>query len=265
MKKEAEDYVNGFCERMRIRFNQNEKVKKTHIEKNVLRKISLTMASICEDAVASLVADILDKKYKILVDMYLSYVDNGKNKRYRPDIVIFKTIYKGDKKINEIVGIVEVKAQMGYCGVLEFKEFEVKLNELNGKIEFSKEDYELLSDEEKNFYKDLDIEGAKETAKFVVSEMAKIYVVNVFNRIHHNNVIGTIKSFKNKPNDRAKFYTFFHENDKNQEIWYHELSNECLFETSTSKKLIDQISDEEKLTHGLSQFINDIREIAKNN
>ena len=75
--------------------------------KNIKRYTYLTMSGYVENAIAVLINDILKskgKKYKYIIDAQLS-VDS---KLYRPDIVI----YDDD---NNIHGLVEIKAQLGYA------------------------------------------------------------------------------------------------------------------------------------------------------
>ena len=68
------------------------KKEKQSVKNNVMRKINLTMSTVCENEVALLVSKLLKGKYSILVDIYLPYKnENNKKKLYRPDIAIIKT------------------------------------------------------------------------------------------------------------------------------------------------------------------------------
>ena len=276
-------------------YKNNDKKKRKYINNGVIRKISLTMASICEDEVAYLVANILGDNYKCIVDASLSQYDSkaNKTKNYRPDILIIKND-KINKK-NILVGIIEVKAQMGYCGVLNPDEFKNKINILKSLdddkriIKFSKNEYKYFNKDVKCFYEDMGMTEDNYYIKYEVANNLNLFIVNVLASNHPTNVNGTIDYFDNHSDDSVKFYCLYGMNDNYKEekkdddsniLWYSDLKDIYRFELDDSVKhgeyTIENISDNNKKEkfeytitqnirkkHGFSQFIKDLKRFYK--
>ena len=85
---------------------------------NICRYTRPSMSGYVENAVAILINDILkDKKLNYIIDAQLSV---GKSQPLRPDIIIYN-------ENNEILGIVEVKSQLGYAGDFSYVEYNKKI------------------------------------------------------------------------------------------------------------------------------------------
>ena len=262
------------------------KKKKEDINSNIYRKINITMSSTCESAIAKVISNLIgNDNYNFIIDAYLPYKKEiGKRRKYyRPDIIIIDR-----KKGNKIVGIVEVKSQMGYCGTLHPIEFENKISNLekSGYIVFSKEELEQIdadNDEKVNqFLNGLTINGSKtkKQIKFEFDDHIGIYVVNIMASNHMSNVENTIGLFDNdaKLTNRVHFYTLYERStkDSNEKVWYYNLNKAKLFEDYGGEDLyIDRkvtINKKEykvnynftsslRNKYGFNQFVIDIKRI----
>ena len=78
---------------------------KKQLKTNIYRGHSRSISTDIEDAIAIFISDILhEDKYKILSDPSI-YINH---KKHRPDILVVD-------KNNEVILLIEIKAQMGYC------------------------------------------------------------------------------------------------------------------------------------------------------
>ena len=78
---------------------------KNELKTNIYRGHSRSISTDIEDAIAIFISDILhEDKYKILSDPSI-YINH---KKHRPDILVVD-------KNNEVILLIEIKAQMGYC------------------------------------------------------------------------------------------------------------------------------------------------------
>ena len=118
---------------------------------NICRYTRPSMSGYVENAVAILINDILkDKKLNYIIDAQLSV---GKSQPLRPDIIIYN-------ENNEILGIVEVKSQLGYAGDFSYVEYNKKIIFMSSNhpkvIEkFKKVNHYVLFDDKNVWYDDL--------------------------------------------------------------------------------------------------------------
>lgn len=219
--------------------------KNIDIKRGIVRKINLAMASTCENVVATSIAEILkNRDYKYIIDCYISY---GKKNRYRPDILIIN-------KENTIVGIVEVKAQMGYCGMLDPRTYHSKLKEIKEskdeiRIKFQEKEYSILPDDLRKFYDELGYDKKNKLIKLKLSHNAHLFIVNVLSSNHTKNVEGTIYNFENNKEEDVQFYSIF-----GQKVWYNEVSYTNLFSS---------INGDEKTKYNFKQFCLDLNKYVK--
>ena len=266
---------------LKEKYNEYLDNRNEYLDSRIIRKINLTMSNACENEIALLVSKVLNKDYNIIIDAYLSYTDENakkrKNKTYRPDIIVIKTCKEHDNIVNEIVGIIEVKAQMGYTGILTPDMYEYRLDRLKGNsICFSDEEYELLSKDALKYYGKMGLTNEHKAIDYRISDNLNIFVVNVMASNHSSNVEDTIACF-DKKKSKVHFYTIY-----DNHIWYNKLSSEKLFELNKDEKLIDKevkiikinknglleeqkkkisfkINKKVREEHGISKFIDDIK------
>lgn len=276
MENNIKKLANDFAKNIKDNYEHLNEEKVTYIKSGIVRKINLTMSNICENEVALLVSKVLKKKYNYIIDVYLSYYDdNNKKQSYRPDIVIIDTQKKDNRIINKIVGIIEVKSQMGYCGIITPEDFQKKLRLADSKISFYKEDYEQFNDNVKEYYKSMGIKEAKKECyiECTIGNNINIYIVNVIANNHINNVEGTIYKFKDDKSN-VHFYNLFGNNKSNLNIWYNTISYDNIYESDTSTKNVNipikknnkvietieyELTHKIREKHGFEQFITDIK------
>lgn len=275
MKYNIKTLADDLGNNIKIAYDKNNLEKEKYLKNNVMRKINLTMSTVCENEVALLVSKLIKGKYSILVDVYLPYKnENNKKKLYRPDIAIIKTYKKNDKIINEIVGLIEVKSQMGYSGILSPDDFTEKLKKLKpSKIKITLDEYERLSKDAKNFYMNLGIVEAKDSQyiEYIIGSKLNIFIVNVMGTNHVKNVEGTIYKFL-KNDSRIHFYNLYGQNKNETDLWYHNLSYKNIYENNDEIKKVNITRKDNKKTehikymldkkirenHGFEKFVEDI-------
>ncbi len=280
-----EKYANNLANYLKKDYNTKIEEKYKYIDKKIFRKINLPMASACEDGIANIISEVLNSKYNYLVDVHLKRKKtNGERKKsYRPDIVIINPNTNDDKI--EIVGIIEVKAQMGYCPIYEPDYFKKEKDELDQEsyIEFSEEEMKMIRDVpdlEKFLSNKLHLKEEKECwkIKYTLSKSLKILVVNVLASNHEAKIEKTIYNFdhpKQECND-IYFYTLFgniYENNKKIKVWYRNLDVRYVYENNTKKskrnykrakeEITIDIEQKEREKHGFKQFINDLQKFFK--
>lgn len=266
--------------------------RKDHLDVNIVRKINLPMSSYCEDEVAIASQKILGNEYDFLIDVNLSF--NGK-KKYRPDIVIFKR----NNGVNKIVGIIEVKAQMGYCDTPDLKPstYMKKIDRLRKskkkKILFNNKDIDSMTPKQEiidksnlidiendgkllDFYQKFmkDNEKLSKKNNFIEYEIAdnlNVFVVNVLCSNHMNKVKEAIYRFDHEISDNVHFYCLFGiDSDNPNKLWYNNLEYDKLFggdkdfgdevDKRVSKKKY-LITKKTKEKHGFEQFYKDLKSI----
>lgn len=283
--KNYEEYAGKLAKMLRNEYKEKIKEKYKNLDKNIYRKINIPMASACEDGVASIIYEVLNTKYIYLEDVHLKRkkVNGERGKSYRPDILIINPNIKDDKI--EIVGIIEVKAQMGYCPIYEPKDFKVKKDELDNEsyIKFSEEEMEMIEkvpDLDRFLCNKLCLKEEENCGKisYTLSKNLKILVVNVLASNHEAKVEKTIYNFDNsnpKYND-IHFYTLFgniYENNKKTKVWYHNLDKNNIYEKNTKcskrnykkgkKEITIYTAQKERQNHGFEKFINDLQDFFK--
>ena len=234
------------------------------------------MSSACEDGVALLIQKILGNKYNYIVDCYLSY---GRGKLYRPDIVIVDT--KNGQ--NEIVAFVEVKAQMGYCGILSPSMFTDRLKGLKKcKLNISDGEYDQLGNKAQIYYKNMgfDVNAKDKCINFSVSKKVHVFVVNVMASNHIYNVEGTMYRFMEEDASNIHFYNLYGAKDRTSKegkrVWYNNVCYENIYEKTEgdkqvnipirkNKKIVDTIeyklTDKIREQFGFDKFVRDISKI----
>lgn len=279
MKNNVKELSNELGERIKNAYEFYTSMKEDYIDKRIIRKIGLPMSNSCENEIARMISKILNNKYNIIVDSYIPYNDviTKKNKLYRPDIIIIKTYKREGKIVNEIIAIVEVKAQMGYCGILNTKVYEDKITGLfSDEFNISNDEYERLSCNAQKFYINMGLEEIKDkkTIKYEINNNLKIFIVNLMDSNHVKNVEGTIGNFiDNKSN--VNFYNLYGANSNIQNIWYNNLGYSCIYELNNVEKYVDistknengskkisyNLTQDVRKKHGFEQFINDIKNL----
>ena len=158
--------------------------------KNIKRYTKPSMASYTENAIALLIDKIKGNELNYLIDSQLFV---GHKKVIRPDIIIYD-------KNNVIVGVVEVKSQLGYAGSFSKEQY-------NKKIKMLKEasDNGVLSITKMNM-------------NFSVSNNCQYFIAILMSSNNHNN----LKKFKG-----TNYFVLF-EKEKGKNLWYDNLSVEFL-------------------------------------
>ena len=153
------------------------------------------MSEYVENGIAIFINDVLkDKKLNYCIDAQLSV---GKRQPKRPDIIIYNNN-------NEILGIVEVKSQLGYSRNFDFKGYNEKIEVLKAA---SKKGLLKLKNEEEKEDEDIYFTISKKCIDFVV-------ILTESN--------GFKKNSKNK-SEKVKYYSIF-----NKGTWYGKLSTDAL-------------------------------------
>ena len=244
---------------------------------NIYRRINIAMSYSCEDLISILIAkELKEENYLYIVDTYLSYKNGNSKHNYRPDIIIVKV--NKQKKINEIVGIVEVKAQMGYCKIINPSKYETMLDILQNNNLIMKFDSDEKIDKNDDKYNEfwnnffISKQNNKEPIiKFKCSRKTKVYIVNFLSKNHVLNVERTIKEFDSIKPKRTMFYTLY-----NETKWYDNLNDnnekdDFLYENSMRNKefkykdKINIITNKERYNHGFEMFVKDINKLNKGN
>lgn len=253
MNKEVEKYARQLASYLYKKYNKYSDEKSKLIDEEIHRKINLSMSNACEDGVAKLVLSLLGKEYKCIVDTYLSCESKG-GKQYRPDITIIKPHKNG---VNEILAIIEVKAQMGYCGVLKPSNFENKIDRFQKyQIKFSDKEYDNLKPIEKSFYLELGVNDNHKYIECTISKNFNIFVVNVLASNHTKNVEETINYFEKSKSETANFYALY-----GKDAWYDNIGLSSIYELDDKEK--NNINQEIRKRHGFEQFITDIKNLLK--
>lgn len=250
-EKDYKDYIKIIADFLNKRYEESIN-EKNHLSKNIYRKINVPMSTSCEDIVAIITSDILkNEKYCFLIDVLLPFKENArKEKHYRPDILIIDCEYD----IPEIVGIIEVKAQMGYCEPFNPEEIEKKKNDLKDTFEigFSKKEMDVIDKAKtlKKIFKKLKLNNCKIECK-INKEKLKYLIVNVLKSSQSKKVKETINNFDEDSRPNIYFYTLFNKNG-----WYDNL-NECnIFEYIDSKH--------HKNKYDFKSFLDDLQNFKDN-
>ena len=279
-----ENYIQDMANSLKKEYEALIENKSKNLDNRIYRKICTPMASACEDEVARLVSKVLNKKYMYLIDVYLKREKEQEKaqKGYRPDIIIIEPNDKGIK----IVGIIEVKSQMGYCPVYKPSDFKDKIEKLKKKdckISFSKEEMTVIMNkknkklrefmkkcnlpiEDLNPYdpqKDAIAKYKKQLLEYTIDfKDLKIFVVNIIASNHESKVEETILNFeKNKSLKNIKFYTLFGNNEE-ADAWYNNLSINNIYEKSEKNKE-SKVNENMRKKHGFMQFLKDLQDSFK--
>ena len=241
MKRLENDYANN--------------LRKLKIEENIYRRVNLLMSNSCEDNIARMIKEILDdnkKEYRYIVDVYLSPI--SQKKLYRPDILII------DKNKNNIVGIVEIKAQMGYCGDLHFNEYEKTLEILNEGVIIKNDSG--ISKIHNDFWNTFEKDNGN--IHLTIDKNVNIFVVTVLTRNHRSNVEQTIRNYlKENKNNNIHYNVLY-----NESIWYDNLKSENKNELYENGKEYTPRNNKQKITlvikqeFGFKKFVDNIKKIS---
>ena len=259
--------IDRFTNNISNAFNDIVKEKNRYLDNKIVRKINPSMSNVCENEVALLAREILCDKYKYLVDCYLPYKIKDKNSKkdignFRPDVVIIKRI----NGKNTIVGIIEVKAQMGYSGVLDIEKYDEKVNGLKYfervNIKFDENEYEILAKNKKvkDFYlQEYNMGKDNRVIELEVSKNFHYFIVNVLASNHYQNVIGTIKKIDGGKYPDIHFYSLFGGcKDTANELWYNNLHE-------LKYQLFGYDTDDENIKkHDFEHFYFELKEIVGN-
>lgn len=158
--------------------------------KNIKRYTKPSMSNYTENAIALLINKIKQNQLNYLIDPQLSV---GDKKIIRPDIIIYD-------KNNVIVGIGEVKSQLGYAGNFNKEEYNQKIKKLK-----KASDKNILVLKKQNMY-------------FSISDNCKNFIVILMSSNNHNN----LEKFKG-----TNYFVLF-EKENNKNLWYDTLSLESL-------------------------------------
>ena len=252
-----ENYLN-LSENLLNRLNRDyeDNLIKLNVGNNIKRKTNLTMSDSCENNISIMISEILkSKKYKYIIDAYFSCKANKTTKLYRPDI----TIIDG----NEIVGMLEIKAQMGYSGPQSPDDYNKKLDTfLKSEITTKYDDLHKAKclEETIQFWNSFENNDKKNNKiSFTISPDANYYVLTVLSKNHCHNVEETIENFekyKNKYN-KIHFYALYNEN-----VWYDSLletNAHQIFEYGTNTAIDSKIKE----LYGFKKFVEDIKNNLK--
>ncbi len=213
----------------------NKMIDETHSingRKNINRHTRLIMSSYAENGIALLIDSILSvkgKKYKYIVDAQIT-IDK---KTIRPDIVI----YDDSKGINEVVGIVEIKSQLGYEGKftkeeyfdkrvnsLKKRTFKIKNPDVSDELYLLKNEKKVLRlDKEHNADKikvlDEKIKKLKEDleTEYRSTDNLKDFVVILMDTNDH----GNLSNFEG-----TNYFVLFHDDVEN--VWYYNLDKKYI-------------------------------------
>lgn len=182
------EYANVLIDYLKEKYNSLECVIEGN--KNIKRYTKPSMSNYTENAIALLINKIKKKQLNYLIDPQLS-VDN--KKIIRPDIIIYD-------KNNVIVGIIEVKSQLGYAGNFNKEDYNKKIKQLK-----KASDKNLLALKKQNMY-------------FSISDNCKNFIVILMFSNNHNN----LEKFKG-----TNYFVLF-EKENNKNLWYDTLSLESL-------------------------------------
>ncbi len=184
------EYANVLIDYLKEKYNSLECVIEGN--KNIKRYTKPSMSNYTENAIALLINKIKKNQLNYLIDPQLS-VDN--KKIIRPDIIIYD-------KDNVIVGIIEVKSQLGYAGNFNQEDYNQKIKQLK-----KTSDKHLLALKKQNI-------------NFSISDNCKNFIVILMSSNNHNN----LEKFKD-----TNYFVLF-EKEKNKNLWYDTLSLETLNE-----------------------------------
>ena len=182
------EYANVLIDYLKEKYNSLECVIEGN--KNIKRYTKPSMSNYTENAIALLINKIKKNQLNYLIDPQLS-VDN--KKIIRPDIIIYD-------KNNVIVGIIEVKSQLGYAGNFNKEDYNKKIKQLK-----KASDKNLLALKKQNMY-------------FSISDNCKNFIVILMSYNNHNN----LEKFKG-----TNYFVLF-EKENNKNLWYDTLSLESL-------------------------------------
>lgn len=182
------EYANVLIDYLKEKYNSLECVIEGN--KNIKRYTKPSMSNYTENAIALLINKIKKNQLNYLIDPQLS-VDN--KKIIRPDIIIYD-------KNNVIVGIIEVKSQLGYAGNFNKEDYNKKIKQLK-----KASDKNLLALKKQNMY-------------FSISDNCKNFIVILMFSNNHNN----LEKFKG-----TNYFVLF-EKENNKNLWYDTLSLESL-------------------------------------
>ena len=155
-------------------------------KENIKRYTKPSMASYTENAIALLIDNIKKSKLNYLIDSQLSVC---KSKIIRPDIIIYD-------KNNVIIGIAEIKSQLGYAGNFNVKDYNKKIKMLK---EASNKGILSIS---------------KINMNFSISDKCKFFIVVLMSSNSHDN----LKKLKG-----TNYFVLF-EKEKGKKLWYDNLS-----------------------------------------